>query len=477
MKVLLDFPSIIKTYAPYFEDCFSEAGFTHFKKALSGFLVSENKTLEGINRLFVEDSRHQSSFNRFFNRQNFDLTKLNRCRLKLLQAHEGTRFKAPGKPAGGVLAIDNTLLSHYGKCFDQIYNLYNSTDKNYCWAHDLVTLHYSDGQTDYPVYYQLWEPPDWEAVARFFMDVDYHINEQKWQQRQEEPQKWKNYIRNRYRLGRKKHPEVLQVHKTKIHIAEELLRQFCTTYPHLNYPVLLDSGFTSSEFCHTISETLQRDYVGNLRGDQTLIRAGNQPILLRDFVEELKVEHAEAQQKGEAIFQKVGYTYQDKKTYYYAYVANHRIKHFKKKQRLVIAFDNKELTGTPYFVITNRLNWYPSGILRLRRQRWPIETYHQEAKAEGLDKYQVRNEPAISTHIALVVVTYSMLQCAIHDDDLLSSIRQRLQMETDGTLPFLRRLMQAESLVVLVEYVFLQLHKGHSLNQVLEAFCRSIAYS
>ena len=36
----------------------------------------------------------------------------------------------------------------------------------------------------------------------------------------------------------------------------------------------------------------------------------------------------------------------------------------------------------------------------------------------------------------------------------LSSIRQRLQTETDGTLPFLRRLMQTEGLAALVEFVF-----------------------
>jgi hypothetical protein len=339
----------------------------------------------------------------------------------------------------------------------------------------LITLHYSDEQTDYPVYYQLWDPPDWEAVAVFLMEKDFTINKDKWTNRDQEPKKWCNYMRSRYQLGRKKHSEVVELYKTKNHIAEHLLRKFCETYPDLNYPVVLDTGFTSAEFCKVITQDLKRDYVGNLRSDQIIIRSGYAPMTLGEFTKELKTEHFAEDKKP--VFQKTGYTFRGKKKYYYTYVANHRIKNFEKKQRLVIAFSKEELTGDPYYVITNRLNWYPSGILRLRRQRWPVETYHQEGKAEGLDKYQVRNLEAIKSYIAFVVVTYSILQCTIYDDDLLSSIRQRLQTETDSTLPFLRRLMQAEALVVLVEFIFLQIQRGQSLDQILQPLTQCIAYS
>ncbi len=466
MKVLLDFPSIVEKYASYFEKDFSKAGYLHFKKALSGFIVSENKTLDAINALFVNNRRNQSSFNRFFNTQDFDLDQINEGRLSMLQQNEHTQFKPPTRQSAGVLAIDNTLLKHYGECFDKIYNLYDPTDKTYSWAHDLVTLHYSDQVCDYPVYYQLWDPPNWEAVATFLMEKGFTINEHKWKNRHNEPRKWLNYIRNRYRLGRKKHPDVKQVYQTKIHLGEGLLRKFCQTYPHLNYPIALDVGFTSAEFCQVISEELNRDYVGNLRGDQNILRPGNHYIPLSEFLTQLKEEHFNSPQKP--VFKKVGYTYRGKKKYYYVYFANHKIKHFKSKQRLVIAFSDQALTGTPYYVITNRLNWYPSGILRIRRQRWPIETYHQESKAEGLDQYQVRNFEAIQSYIAFVVVTYSMLQCASHDDVLLSSIRQRLQTKTDSTLPFLRRLMQAEALASLAEFIFVSIRKGNSLQEILQ---------
>lgn len=44
-------------------------------------------------------------------------------------------------------------------------------------AHNLVSLHYSDDQTDYPVAHELWKPADWEAIALKMKDLNIHINE------------------------------------------------------------------------------------------------------------------------------------------------------------------------------------------------------------------------------------------------------------------------------------------------------------
>jgi hypothetical protein len=471
MMLLVDFPSIVKKYAPEFEHCFSPEGYEHFKKAVSGFIVSDNKTLEAINRMFVRSPRHQASFNKFFNRQNFDLEEVNRARLDMLQGKAGTGFKEKG-----VLGIDSSLLKHYGKCFDNIYYHYDYVHKCYRWSHDLVTLHYSDDLTDYPVLYRLWEPPDWEAVARYLMEKDFTINEQKWAERDQEPQKWRNYIRARYKDGRKKFPGVVDIYKTKNHIALELLRKFCAQYSEWDFPVALDTGFTSAELCQTLSGELNRDYVGTLREEQYVIdRDSGREVRLKELVARLRQEHAGPAPK--TVFQKTGFTYKGQKQVRYAYFANHRVRGFDKKQRLVISFFNEDLCDRPSFTVTNRLDWYPSGILRIRRHRWPVETYHQEGKAEGLEEYQVRNDKAIQTYIAFVVVAYSMLKCTVHDDDLLSSIQQRLQTETSDTLPFLRRLMKAEGLALLLEYIFVMVQQGQPLARVFQTLAPNIAYA
>jgi hypothetical protein len=475
MMILANFPSIVNKYASYFESCFTEAGYKYFKKALSGFILSDNTSLEAINRLFIEDARNQSSFNRFFNRQNFDLEELNSRRIAFMQQQSQTAFKL--RPdCKGALMIDSTLLKHYGKHFDNIYYHYDYVNHCYRWAHDLVTLHYSDDLTDYPLYYQLWSPPDWERVAEFFMEQkDFTINAEKYKNRQEEPQKWRNYIRSRYRMGCKKYPEVKAIYETKLDIAEHLIGQFCRQHPDWNLPIALDAGFTSPDLCGAITQKYSKDYVGALREDQNLIING-QVVKLKDIVAQIRSDHQSNNSDGKYKLQKVGYTYRQEKKTVYAHFGNYRVNNYDKKQRLVISFLKEDLSDKPNFTISNRLDWYPSGILRIRRQRWPIETYHQEAKDEGLEKYQVRNDKAIQTYLAFIVLTYSLLKYAVHDSDLLSSIQKRLQTETGSTLPFLRRLIKAEALLILVEYITMKINQGDSGQAIIQSFAPNIAY-
>ena len=70
-----------------------------------------------------------------------------------------------------------------------------------------------------------------------------------------------------------------------------------------------------------------------------------------------------------------------------------------------------------------------------------------------------------------------MLKCTVHDGDLLSSIQQRLQTETDCTLPFLPRLLKAEGLLNIVEYVLEKIDQGHALQEVFKPLAQRIAYT
>lgn len=477
MNLLVDFPSIVKKYSVAFESCFSSAGFEHFKRFLSGLIISENKTVTGINRLFVLQPKNQSSLNEFLKCQNFDLELLNKKRLNLMQSCEATRFKAYKK--GGVISIDNSLLSHYGKHFDGIYKLYDYVDNRYVMAHDLVTLQYSDELTDYPVYYQLWTPPDWEAVALHMKANKIHVNETKWQNRHKELKKWYSYMRDRYRDYQYKLSSLQEVYQTKNHIGIALLRQFQNNYPDYNFPVAMDSGFTTAQSCKIISKELKMSYVGCLKSDAVLILKGSEQKKLNEFAEQLKKEHLKAQQQAfqntKPIFQKTSVYFKGQKLTYYAYCKTHRLKNFG-KQRLVISYRKKDLTDTPLYTISNCRSWHASGILRIRRHRWPIETYHQEGKSEGLAAYQVRNFKAIHAHIAFVVVAYSMLRHAQHDKALLSSIQHRLHVETMGTLPFLRRLMKAEAMANFIQYIIDTPQLEAQIMETMQPFFANIAY-
>jgi len=64
MVPLVEIPVIVQHYAPFFASVFSPQAFEQFQRYISGLIVSENKTVDGINRLFVLDLRNQSSLNR-----------------------------------------------------------------------------------------------------------------------------------------------------------------------------------------------------------------------------------------------------------------------------------------------------------------------------------------------------------------------------------------------------------------------------
>jgi hypothetical protein len=72
MRPLVEFPELVQHYAPYFADVFSDEAFVEFERYISGLIISENKTVEGINRLYVNESRNQSSLNRLLTQSPFD---------------------------------------------------------------------------------------------------------------------------------------------------------------------------------------------------------------------------------------------------------------------------------------------------------------------------------------------------------------------------------------------------------------------
>src|SRR5512139_1141769 len=126
MLPLVEFPELVKHYAPAFASVFSVEAWVEFERYISGLIVSENKTVDGINRLFVRESRNQSSLNRLLTESPFSLEDLNQARLKLLSSLPGTQMKRHG-----VLSVDDTFLVHYGDHFDQIAYLLDPTTGQY----------------------------------------------------------------------------------------------------------------------------------------------------------------------------------------------------------------------------------------------------------------------------------------------------------------------------------------------------------
>jgi hypothetical protein len=460
MLPLVEIPELVQHYAQFFAPIFSPEALEQFQRYVSGLIVSENKTVDGINRLFVIDVRNQSSLNRWLTASPFAVEALNQARLTLLASLSGTRMKPKG-----VLSVDDTLLTHYGTHFDKIAYLYDHVQGCYVWAHNLVNLHYSDDQTDYPVHFQLWEPVEVEALEAGLKTAGVPIRAGKYPLKASDPKKWRTYLLNLWRRHQQK-PEVQHLYHSKLLIAQQMLTRFFSDHPDLHLPVAFDNWYTQPAFCRFIDQTLQAAYVGTLTGnDQVLLASGTQPLAA--FALHLRQEHQQALQHGHPpVFRKITMPYKGETEIYYSDCNTHRIQNFG-KQRVVINHRKEDLSDAAMFFISNQLNWQAPGITRIRRHRWPVEVYHEEGKADGLDQYQVRDFHAIYRHIALVAVTYSLLRAAQHDQALLHRLQQQIKIELDGSAGFWRRHTKAQALWALATLIATGLSQGETLSELM----------
>jgi hypothetical protein len=467
MLPLIEFPELVQHYAPHFENVFSADAFIEFKRYISGLIVSENKTVDGINRLFVTESRNQSSLNRLLTESPFSLVDLDQARLKVLASLPGTQLKRTG-----VLSVDDTLLVHYGEHFDQIAKLLDPTTESYVWAHNLVNLHYSDDDTDYPARFQLWKPTDVAALEQGLRAAGFELKASKEILKTAAPHKWRNYLQGLWRRHQDQ-PEVAALYQSKLIIAEHLLQAWVAAHPTPKLPVTFDNWYTQPGFCRYLDQTLHLAYVGTLaENDQVLLKSGSQR--LDQFAAHLKEEHLTALKQGKPpIFKPITIHYKGAKERYYSYCMTHRIASFG-RQRLVINYRQADVTDNPVFYISNQLHWQAPGITRIRRHRWPVEVYHEEGKAEGLDQYQVRDFQAIERHIGLVAVVYSLLRAAQHDPALQHKLQRQLKLDLEGSVAFWQRATQAQSLWSLALFISAGLSQGQSLRQIMAPLLRTL---
>ena len=101
MPVVAEIPKDLEKALGAFRRHFGAPAFEHFKRYILGLIVSENLTVEGINRIFVQ-AGHPSSLNRFLTAGIWKQNELNDARIAVLKSRGALAAK-------GWLAIDDTL--------------------------------------------------------------------------------------------------------------------------------------------------------------------------------------------------------------------------------------------------------------------------------------------------------------------------------------------------------------------------------
>ncbi len=140
-------------------------------------------------------------------------------------------------------------MSHEGKHFDEIAYLYDHSPACYTWAHNLVTLHYSDDLTDYPLEFELWRPAHLDKIEAGLVAAGVKLKASKQALKTQTPEKWRQYLIGVWRRHQKK-PAVAALYDSKLRIAERLLTHFVAAHHELSLPVTFDSWYTEPGFCH-----------------------------------------------------------------------------------------------------------------------------------------------------------------------------------------------------------------------------------
>jgi len=446
---------LVTAHADIFRDLFeNRCQFRHFRNYLTGLIVLDNKSLANITRCVLE-SADKTNLSRFFSEALWFQDRVNARRIAyLLQQTHAVR----ASKADAALILDDTLCEHVGSLFDYVDRHYNHGDETYPLAHNPVTSHYVSGPVRFPVdlrvYRRYEECTRWEAfVHKHFPNRTIPTTK-----------------KDRARFHKEVDPVLLddpafqKLHRqfrTKIDLGIELLE--AAIQHKMPFTVLLFDSWYLAEELVSMARYRKKDWISLLKKNRNLetnsfvlkdaggksIRLAGPHIAVEDLVPLIPP----------TAYRPV--TVRD--TTYWTFTLAVRIAGLG-TVRLVVSFKHAELTGTYALLVTNRVDWNAQRILTLYLQRWPIETFYQDAKTYlGLDEYRMRNAEAVGKHWCLVFVAYSLLPL-----DCLppSPSKGSLPVKTIGEACR----QQAQALIeALILYAYEQLQRGQQAVDIFAA--------
>jgi hypothetical protein len=344
MPSIVAFPQIVEQALEEFGDLFAnEPQRQHFGEYLTGLFVAARKTITGINREFAHTT-DQSCLNRFLHHEDWDVQALNRRRLEVLARDPSLRYTRHG-----TIAVDNTLIDHDGKCIEDAGWFWDHAQERHKIAHDYLIANYvcSNGK-HFPLDFRRFKKRD---------------------QCQAEGVPFKDHTK--------------------------LFHELVDDAAEQNIPgtFAMDSYFTNAPILNYLqakkdaAEGRARGYVGSLKL--------NRKLWYRN--EERKVSALAARiDAGSRKPLREG----DKLQWYFT--CSLRIPDVKHRVRIALLWKNREDAQPRIALVTNRVQWEVSRIVRVYRYRWTgTETFQGDC--------QVRDSEGQTRHMHFVMLAYSLL--------------------------------------------------------------------
>jgi Transposase DDE domain len=395
MPAIVDFPQVVQEALRDFGDLLpNEPQRRHFAEYLTGLFVAEHKNVSGINREFAQTT-DQSCLNRYLTAADWDVHHVNQRRLDLLQQDPSTRYSNQG-----VIPIDNTLIDHHGELIQDTGWFWDHAEERYKIAHDYLIANYvcTNGK-HYPLEFRRFQQEDLCEC----LETPY---------------------------------------KTHTVLCQELIDWVCVQ----NIPgtFAFDSYFTNAPILNHIHSKkldngMPRGYVGSLKFNRKLEYKGR---ILK--ASELAASIAPA-------LRKALHNGADKQWYF---TCTLRIPDVKHKVRILILWQHQEDEQACIILVTNRIQWEVSRIVRAYRHRWTgTETFHRDGKQQlGMGDCQLRDSEGQTRHMYLVMLAYSLLMKQLRQGHAYEWAFQKLTTIGEACRAILRETLRT-TLTWAMEYV------------------------
>jgi hypothetical protein len=331
-------------------------------------MVAERKTVLGIHSEFAQTT-DQSCLNRFLTQATWDTTALNQRRLDEFQKDPSTRYSDQG-----VIPIDNTLIDRDGLLIPDAGWFWDHAEERNKIAQDYLFANYvcTSGK-HYPLEFRLFR-------------------------KQEISEALKEPFRNHTQL------------------CCELIDWVCQR--KIPGDFAFDSYFTNAEIVNHIHEKKDesgrsRGYVGDLKFNRKLESKGT-IIKANDLAASIAASDRKEMRIG------------DKRQWYFTVTV--RIPGVNHKVRIVIIWRYKNDEEPRKILVTNRITWEVSRIVRVYLHRWTgTETFHRDGKQQlGLGDCQLRDFQGQTRHMYLVMLAYSLLMSQLRQGRAREWALQRL---------------------------------------------------
>lgn len=389
MLPISDIPVRLREFSSQFSKVFNNsAQRRHFEEYLAGLIASGNQTVAGIQQRLMSGTNYDD-LHHFMTDSPWSVEQFREKRLQWIQS----QTTVDSKESPTVIAIDSTFVHHVGKKIYGVYLYWDYAMKQFCYAQRSVIATLVTPSKLVPLGSYLYHRgflPEQKLFLEATKPAD-DADSAEWESFNDLTKQYENNCKE---------------HKTQLEIAADLVDE-CEQIGFKKDAYVLDGAFLDKPLMDRIDGYGQA-WITRLAKSRLVQIATGGFVTVEEFAKSIPKE---------SFVPIVVKTRHGEERIYWCFGKNMMLKHWK-RLRVLISFDNKELDGEPYFLISNKTNWTQAQkILHTYMMRDPIEHLIRDQKQElGFENNQQRKEIAVLRHWELSFAAQAFLELCFDID-------------------------------------------------------------